>query len=956
MHVKKGAKVSKHDCYQRKSQGKRQRWLTAKSSLAMFLSMILVFQSVDSIPVQAAELTNQVSETAETAETPESKDIIIILEVKVNDETVGTPEGNSSDDLETLEGGSNDTPDFLESTDTAKTPTEDTESSETSQATTESAGDSSADETQTETTGDSSTDETQTEITGDGDIIETPAETTEDGNITETPAETTEGSDVTEISAETTKDGDVTEISAETTKDGDITETPAETTEDGNIIETLAETTEGCDIIETLAETTESSDVTETPTGETGSETAENSTEAEGNDETAAETVTEETIIEEMIATLLKESAESESGSGTTVVVSRTADVVFVIDVSASMGGHITKVKNRIAEFNALLAEADVDVRINFVLFSDITYGEKTQCTGWNSTTEEATTALNSITMMGGGDGPETPIDGMGSMFQDDFGWRENVAKFSILLTDATYKPDNTYNYTDQDIATKLKDNNIVSSVIASPYDASYNQWMVNGGQKGDITSDYQFLLDWVKDVIIPSVDEMFPNEENKLQNITIEVRKDNVPWPEHGKNFILQNRDNESYVKDFNAVENGNYQLYEVTVSNEYLDTEENITVDGKDITATANYYTVYFVDGDNVYDQTSEQASQIVLKGQTASEPNSPTKPGYTFDKWVTENNGMTLFDFSEGIKGTRYVYAKWKENNVTIDVRKDNVPWLEHSKNFILQNRDNGSYVDNFIAVENGNYQIYEVIIPDEYLDTGESITVNGEDSTATVDYYTVYFVDGDNVYEQTSEQASQIVLKGQMAFQPNSPTKLGYSFDNWMTENNGITPFSFSQGIDGTTYVYAKWRNNTYLIEPINKPQQEALEEVREFLVDVSSPPADTDAIVFVDTIANKEPVPAPKDNEPETGDTSHVEIYATIGMISGLFYLLLYFTDRESGMTEEQKKEIVGALVEWAKKGTCIRKYAALAIIFVILLYYHSIGKRTTAEWKTLYER
>ena len=184
----------------------------------------------------------------------------------------------------------------------------------------------------------------------------------------------------------------------------------------------------------------------------------------------------------------------------------------------------------------------------------------------------------------------------MGFMFQDDFDWRESVAKFSILLTDAPYKEDNRFGYDAQDIADKLEENHIVSSVIVKPTEECYDQWLVNGGKKGDITSDYQFLLEWVTDVIIPGVDEMFPDEGNKFYNVTIEVKKDNAPWEEHGKNFILKNLDNGSYVENFKAVENGNYRIYEVTVSDGYLDTGEGITVDGEDRTATVNYYTVYF------------------------------------------------------------------------------------------------------------------------------------------------------------------------------------------------------------------------------------------------------------------------------------------------------------------------------------------------------------------------
>lgn len=72
------------------------------------------------------------------------------------------------------------------------------------------------------------------------------------------------------------------------------------------------------------------------------------------------------------------------------------------------------------------------------------------------------------------------------------------------------------------------------------------------------------------------------------------------------------------------------------------------------------------------------------------------------------------------------------------------------------------------------------------------------------------------------------------------------------------------------------------------------------------------------------------------------------------MIAGFTYLLLYFTDRRRGMTEETKKELVSRLVGWAKRGGRLRKWFALAAVFVLLVYYHSIGKKTCAEWKRIY--
>ena len=92
----------------------------------------------------------------------------------------------------------------------------------------------------------------------------------------------------------------------------------------------------------------------------------------------------------------------------------------------------------------------------------------------------------------------------------------------------------------------------------------------------------------------------------------------------------------------------------------------------------------------------------------------------------------------------------------------------------------------------------------------------------------------------------------------------------------------------------------------------------------------------------------------KDNEPKTGDFTPLELYATLAMIAGFAYLLLYFADRKRGMTEETKKELVSRLVGWAKRGGKIRKCLALAAVFVLLVYYHSIGKKTCAEWKEIY--
>lgn len=92
---------------------------------------------------------------------------------------------------------------------------------------------------------------------------------------------------------------------------------------------------------------------------------------------------------------------------------------------------------------------------------------------------------------------------------------------------------------------------------------------------------------------------------------------------------------------------------------------------------------------------------------------------------------------------------------------------------------------------------------------------------------------------------------------------------------------------------------------------------------------------------------------PLGGEPKTGDGSPVKIYATAAMIAGFGYLLLYF-EGENGITEQEKEEILSRLVSWAKQGGKVRRYLGLAIIFLFLAYYHSIGKSVSVEWKEVY--
>lgn len=106
----------------------------------------------------------------------------------------------------------------------------------------------------------------------------------------------------------------------------------------------------------------------------------------------------------------------------------------------------------------------------------------------------------------------------------------------------------------------------------------------------------------------------------------------------------------------------------------------------------------------------------------------------------------------------------------------------------------------------------------------------------------------------------------------------------------------------------------------------------------------SQPLETVNPAGVDELQRLQIIDTTRNNEPRTGDTSYVEVYATIAMITGLLYVLLYFTTDRNGMTQEEKEQFLSCLTRWAKRGGKLRRLLATAAIFVFLVYYHSIGK------------
>lgn len=138
-----------------------------------------------------------------------------------------------------------------------------------------------------------------------------------------------------------------------------------------------------------------------------------------------------------------------------TISKSNSADIVFVVDRSASMSRTIDTVRNNINEFARNLAKDGVAARFGLATFSDEVYGriggladEGTILTKFNesyftSDPAELEKALAGIKIAHGGDFPETSTPALTQIIST-YDWSKSPKnkKFVVLLTDAPMKED----------------------------------------------------------------------------------------------------------------------------------------------------------------------------------------------------------------------------------------------------------------------------------------------------------------------------------------------------------------------------------------------------------------------------------------------------------------------------------------------------------------------------------
>jgi len=233
-------------------------------------------------------------------------------------------------------------------------------------------------------------------------------------------------------------------------------------------------------------------------------------------------------------------------------------------------------------------------------------------------------------------------------------------------------------------------------------------------------------------------------------------------------------------------------------------------------------NQYTVRFESNGG-----TPVASQTVTHGETATKPTDPTREGYTFDSWYSDDVTFeNEWDFSTVLTDDITLYAKWIINQYTFTFESNGgTPVASQTVN-------HGEPATKPTDPTREGYTF------DGWYSDDVTFENEWDFSTVVTDEIALYAKWSLNLYTVCFEcnggtpVASQTVTHGETATKPTDPTREGYTFDGWYSDNvtflskldfeTAVTDVTFLDEWDFATPItedmtlYAKWITNQYTL--------------------------------------------------------------------------------------------------------------------------------------------
>lgn len=163
-------------------------------------------------------------------------------------------------------------------------------------------------------------------------------------------------------------------------------------------------------------------------------------------------------------------------------------NVALIVDTTGSMQSIIDSVRDGLTKFVDEIAATNARLRISLIDYKDIDMdGKDTTILHYspalsiwfeNEDVEALKAEIDKLGATGGGDSPESAVDALANLIEPDvMTFNSAAAKFAFLVTDATYKDDNTHELENmKELMHKLVEKGVVTSVITEKENYSFYQ------------------------------------------------------------------------------------------------------------------------------------------------------------------------------------------------------------------------------------------------------------------------------------------------------------------------------------------------------------------------------------------------------------------------------------------------------------------------------------------------
>lgn len=237
----------------------------------------------------------------------------------------------------------------------------------------------------------------------------------------------------------------------------------------------------------------------------------------------------------------------------------------------------------------------------------------------------------------------------------------------------------------------------------------------------------------------------------------------------------------------------------------------KETFKVEDTQPPAPSKFIVKFAVDGG-----TPAPEIQTIDKNKTVKKPDTnPSKPGFTFKGWYTDENFTTQYDFTKPVTENLTLYAKYEANPGTV---------VKHTVSF---DTDGGTGVGP-VEVEDGKTVSAPNPAPTKDGNTFVKWTLNGADynfsapvkSSMTlkavwkVNEQTVTLKYNDN---KTADSVLK-VKKGTPVSKPANPSFDGHVFKGWYTDPAFANEYNFANPVTADLTLYAKWEVGTVTPAP------------------------------------------------------------------------------------------------------------------------------------------